>query len=393
MNANVQSDNDFSLSEGGPFHDAMVKMRLQNKQLKLAVLGLCLTWLPLIVICTIEGTLYSNTQLSFLKDVGMQARVLVALPMLIMIKFVIDSKVTAVAKYLAGALMTPEEGQEILNTAFRRAKKMTGSAFTEIILLLIVLGATISFARGGAYAALGSGTTSWMMHTENGRQMLSGAGYWAIFISIPLFQFFLLRWLWRYIVWMLLLFRLSKSKLNLLPTHADGAGGLGVIMLAQRSFNLIFVAGSVVLSGQLIEQLIQNPNSYNSIRSIVIAYIVTCIVFILSPLLFFMGKLFKTKNDGLLRLSHLGASMSRKFESEWINDLSINRRMEQQKGDPSMLYDYSGIYGQLQKLRPVPITLGDIIGLALTLFAPFIPILFIHFSVGELLQKIAGLLV
>jgi len=393
MNANVQSDNDFSLSEGGPFHDAMVKMRLQNKQLKLAVLGLCLTWLPLIVICTIEGTLYSNTQLPFLKDVGMQARVLVALPMLIMIKFVIDNKVTSVAKYLAGALMTPEEGQKILNTAFRRAKKMTSSAFTEIILLLIVLGATISFVRGGAYAALGSGTTSWMMHTENERQMLSGAGYWAIFISIPLFQFFLLRWLWRYIVWMLLLFRLSKSKLNLLPTHADGAGGLGVIMLAQRSFNLIFVAGSVVLSGQLIEQLIQNPNSYNSIRSIVIAYIVTCIVFILSPLLFFMGKLFKTKNDGLLRLSHLGASMSRKFESEWINDLSINRRMEQQKGDPSMLYDYSGIYGQLQKLRPVPITLGDIIGLALTLFAPFIPILFIHFSVGELLQKIAGLLV
>ena len=85
--------------------------------------------------------------------------------------------------------------------------------------------------------------------------------------------------------------------------------------------------------------------------------------------------------------------MSRKFESEWINDLSINRRMEQQKGDPSMLYDYSGIYGQLQKLRPVPITLRDIMSLALTLFAPFIPILFIHFSVGELLQKIAGLLV
>src|SRR3954463_1798628 len=219
MDTTLHSAENFSLSEGGPIHDAMLKMHLQNKQGKLAVVGLCITWLPLIIITAFEGTLYSGTQLPFLQDVAMQARVLVALPMLIMIKITIDSKVIAVTKYLAEALMSPEERQEILTTAFRQAKKLTGSTLAEIILLLIVIGATINFVKGGVFGAIGAHygqIASWMYHTKDGNQTLSIAGYWAIIISIPIFQFLLLRWLWRYFIWMLLLFRISKAKLNLL---------------------------------------------------------------------------------------------------------------------------------------------------------------------------------
>ena len=123
-----------------------------------------------------------------------------------------------------------------------------------------------------------------------------------------------------------------------------------------------------------------------------IAYIVMCIVFILIPLLFF-ETIIKIKNAGLLQLGKLGATLSRKFEREWwVNDFQGEKGTEEQQVDPSMLYDYSGIYDSVQQLRTVPVTPRDIIGMALTLVVPFIPILFIHFSVLELLQKIAGLL-
>jgi hypothetical protein len=283
----------------------------------------------------------------------------------------------------------------ILNTAFRQAKKLTGSALAEIILLLIVIGATINFVKGGVFGSIGahySQTTSWMYYIKDGNQTLSVAGYWAIIISIPIFQFLLLRWLWRYFIWILLLFRLSKAKLNLLPTHADRAGGLAIVMIAQRSFNLIFVAGSIVISGQFIAQIIQDPDSFNAIRVEGIGYIIICIFCILIPLLFFTGKLSKTKNEGLLHLSNLGAELSRKFEREWVNDLSIERRIEEQQVDPSLVFNYAGMYDSVQQLRTIPVTLRDIIGMGITLFMPFIPILFIHFSAWELLQKIAGLL-
>jgi hypothetical protein len=82
MKNNLASEN-FSLSEGGPFHNALVKMRLSDKQGKLVLVILCITWLPLVIITFIEGTLYSGIQLSFLKDVAMQARLLVALALFV----------------------------------------------------------------------------------------------------------------------------------------------------------------------------------------------------------------------------------------------------------------------------------------------------------------------
>ncbi len=392
MDIDNHSSEDFSLSAGGPFNRALQRMRLQNKQGKLTVAGLCITWLPLLILAIFEGTLYAGSQLPFLKDIAMHARLLVALPMLITIELSIDSKAYVVIKYLAEELMSLDERQKFLTTAFRRARKLTGSALTEIILLLIVIGATVSFVGGGVYGALEGGTTSWMTYTGAAGQQMSIAGYWAIFISIPIFQFLILRWLWRYIVWVILLFHLSKAKLKLMPTHADRAGGLGIIMIAQRSFNLIFVAGGISISGRLIEQLLKHPDSFESIKRQGIAYIVISLVFLLVPLLFFMGKLFKTKNDGLLHMSNLGATMSRQFEREWVNDMPVEKKIEKTPVDPSMIFDYSGMYDSLQQLRTIPVTLRDIIGMALMLFVPFIPIPFIHFSVVELLQKIATLL-
>jgi len=168
---------------------------------------------------------------------------------------------------------------------------------------------------------------------------------------------------------------------------------LGIIMLAQRRFNLIFVAGSVVISGQFIAQIMANREAFNAIRGEVVAYIIFCVVLILLPLLFFTSKLVKAKDEGLLHLSSLAATMSGKFEKEWVNDLPIEKKVEEDHVDPSMLYDYNGLYDTLQQLRTVPITVRNIIGMALTLFVPFIPIPLLYFSVPELLQKIVGLLV
>jgi hypothetical protein len=383
----------FSLSAGGPFNDALAKMNLQNTPGKIALAALCVAWLPLVFITAFEGTLFSGTQMPFLKDIAMQSRLLVALPMLIMIKLAIDSKVLEVSKYIAEALLSPEERDLILSTAIRRAKKLTSSALTEIIVLLIVVGLTLSMVKNGVYSALEGETSSWMATTNAGIQALSFSGYWAVFISIPLFQFLGIRWLWRYLVWALLLFRLSRAELNLLATHADRSGGVGIIILAQRNFNMLFVAGSVILSGQLVAELIKYPDTFSSTRSLVIGYIVISLVLVLIPLVFFAGKLVNTKQQGLIKLSKLGAVLSRKFDGEWINNKPIEKIIEEKQVDPSMVFDYSGMYDSLQQLRVVPVTIRDVIGMGIMLFVPFIPIWFVHFSVVELLQKIAGMLV
>ena len=215
MNRNQYSPADFSLSEGGPLYKALLKVNLHNSPGKLAIVVLAVTWLPLGIINAFAGTLYSGAGVTFLKDVAIQARLLVALPILIIIRLIIDDKVIVVLKYLSDDLMDAEERELMMTKAFRRAKILTYSSWTELILLFLVISITTSFVKTGLYSELEVGTRSWMAENKAGYQTLSLAGDWTVFISLPIFQFLFFRWLWRYFVWVILLFRLSRARLNL----------------------------------------------------------------------------------------------------------------------------------------------------------------------------------
>ena len=93
MDISSHSPEVFSLSAGGPFNRALERFHLHNRLGRLAVVVLCITWLPLLVITIIEGTLHAGSQLPFLKDVAMHARLLVVLPILIMINLPVDANV------------------------------------------------------------------------------------------------------------------------------------------------------------------------------------------------------------------------------------------------------------------------------------------------------------
>jgi len=383
---------DFSISTGGPFYNLLKKIGVQDSNRKLAVACLLLTWVPLLIITAIEGTLYAGTELPFLKDAAMQARILIALPLLLLINVPIDFKVNTVLKYLSETLLDQNEQQAFVNSALRRSKRLIGSAITEIIIILFVIITTAGFVQAGVFAGMEGGTTSWLTSALSGNQSLSMAGYWAVCVSIPVFQFLMLRWLWRYIVWTYFIYRFSKSGLDLLPTHADRCGGIGIFILAQKSFALIFLAGSIVISGQFIALLLKHPDQFDSLRSTGIGYIVISVVFLLLPLLFFMGNLIQLKNKGLMQLSDLGVKLSRTFEQDWLSDKSATDFV-QDPVNPSMVYDYNGMYDNLQQIRVLPVNPRDVISVAVLLFVPFIPVPLIHFSVAEMLQRIAGMLI
>jgi hypothetical protein len=258
--------------------------------------------------------------------------------------------------------------------------------------LLIIIAVTINIGKGGLMNEFQGEIDSWKSSLKDGTFVYSFSGNWAGYISVPLFQFIILRWLWRYIIWLYFLHSLSRNRLNLQPTHPDRAGGLGIIIQIQKYFCFLFVALSTVVSGELTAQLINDPQSFPAIRNEGIGYIVICFLLLILPLFFFTGILIKTKHQGLLKLSDLGASMSNKFEKEWINEKSIENKVTESIVSTSTIQDYSTIYRSLQQLQPVPISVKDLSFIMFLLFIPYIPILFVHFSVGELFQKLLGLL-
>ncbi|HQW01818.1 MAG TPA: hypothetical protein PLR30_05040 [Saprospiraceae bacterium] len=382
----------YSFIDGGLFRKVQMKLGVHNHQGILALAGIVFAWLPLVVFTTIHGTLYDGAATPFLQDVAMHARILIALPVLILIRNVIGIKTTAAIKYMSDSLLDSEERHQMVSVTLPKMRRLACSSLTELILILLIVASVFSLTRSGAYGELLGGASTWKFTSESGQSMMTLAGKWAFYISIPFFQFLLLQWIWRYIVWIMLLFRFSRLPLLLLPTHADRAGGLGILILAQRSFSFIFVAGSLVISGQLIVHIMNAPDDILMVQRVGIGYIILCVILLLLPLVFFIDKLVKIKQIGLLHMSKLGTDMSRVFESEWLNDQSLEKRIEDKHVDPSMAYDYASMYDNIQQLRVVPVTLRDIASLVLTIALPFIPILFVYYSAAEVLQKIIGLL-
>jgi hypothetical protein len=80
---------------------------------------------------------------------------------------------------------------------------------------------------------------------------LSYAGWWFGLISVPVYRFLLLRWVWRMFLWASFLWRVSKLNLVLIPTHPDMAAGLGFLSEAQLRFGSIAFACGVVVAGQM----------------------------------------------------------------------------------------------------------------------------------------------
>lgn len=391
-NIDQQMTDPYSIIEGGLFRKVQMKLGVENHQGLLALAGLCFAWVPLVILTTIDGTVYAGVDLPFLNDVAMHARILIALPILILIRNVINIKTTAVIRYIAESLLDDEERQKFLSVKLPKMRKLACSSLTEGVILLIVLASVLSLIQSGAYGGLQGSATSWKFVGLPADNIISLAGKWAAYISVPFFQFILLQWLWRYTVWMMLLLHLSRLPLKLRPTHADRSGGLGIIILAQRSFSYIFVAGSLVISGQLIVFIMNSPDNMLMIQRVVIGYIILCLMLLILPLIFFIGKLVRTKQLGLLHLSELGIDISKTFESDWLNKKPIEERIEKRQVDPSLAYDYSSMYDLLQQLRVVPITTLDVIGIVLSLALPFLPVLFVYYSASEVLSKIIGLL-
>jgi hypothetical protein len=383
----------YLLTESGFINWLLSKLKLDHKRGLLAFIVLCLTWLPLAILSAIEGKLYTGAGLPFIRDIAIHGRILLGIPMLILIKPIVYNRIPRVLKYISDVLIEPEDRDRFFSGALRKAQKSTDALWSEIIILFSVIAFAISPAAELTSFIAEHQSSSWLIDKINGKDVFSMAGNFAQYVSKPVFQFLLVRWLWRYMVWIALLFRISNLKLNLKPTHPDGSGGTSIIFLAQRNFILFFVVCGMVISSVMINLFNDKMVTFEAIKVEIFGYIIFSIVLILFPLLFFTRKLIKTKYEGQLDLSEAGTNLSKRYEDEWVRPMGKEKRIAEETVDPSMQVDYSGVYIFLQGLRILPVRLGDIMIMFISLFIPFIPIFFIQFSIVELLQKLMGLLV
>jgi hypothetical protein len=220
---------DFSPVLGGPLYHLWLGMRAATPTLDLLVRRIAwvalVAWLPLLLLTTYERIAVGHVvPVRFLYDLDAHARFLVAIPLFLLAEVMVHRRLRPlVRRFVDGGIVRPEVLPGF-QAAIDRAIRLRNSMAVELILAVAVFGLGWILWQEN----LSLTTSTWYAVVDPAGRRLTLAGQWYTHVSIPIFQFMSLRWLFRLLVWFFLLWQVSRLDLRLTPTHPDRAGWPGV---------------------------------------------------------------------------------------------------------------------------------------------------------------------
>jgi hypothetical protein len=386
----VEQQHDFSLVLGGPTFQFFRRTHMEGDHGELlrrrVTIITLLVWLPLLLL-SIFTSPNGGARLSFLQDIEVHARFLVALPILIGCELLVQLRIgPVIRRFVERQIVRPQELPRFDN-AIGSAVRLRNSIPIELGLLLVVytLGMWIWSSR------VGLNTSTWYANA-GGRWNLTPAGYWYVFVSIPIVQFILLRWYFRLFVWFRFLWQVSRMDLHLIPTHPDRCAGLSFLGKSSYSFGPILFAQGAMLAGLVASRVLYRGESLSSFKLQIVGFVVFFVLAILGPLLMFTPKMANARRKGLTDYGLLAQRYVESFEQKWVVRNPFTSEELLGAADIQSLADLGNSYALVRDMRPVPFGLDDITRLAAATAAPLVPLLLTIFPAEELLLRIIKVL-
>ncbi|MBU8975242.1 hypothetical protein JI752_003710 [Lysobacter sp. MMG2] len=335
--------------------------------------------LPTIVLAAMDRTLLGGVQVPLLRDYTVWARFVLAMPLLILAVPVADERLWRAMHHLQG-LVTPED-QPRFEAVLARVRRWRDSVIPELLLFVLAVAGAVTVAALDVFDHV----SSW--RHGNGHA-LSPAGLWLHWVGMPLFRFLCLLWMWRFLLWLSLLWRLSRLHLTLYVAHPDGHGGLGILGFAQAAFLVMPLVGSLLLCGSLAVEIAYLGVTLMSLRYVLLGYVVIALTVMIAPLLLFVPKLAALKRAGLMDYGVIGTDCAEQFDTTWAGRARGEARPILHAGDPSALADFTAVYSTVDTLVVVPIQRYVLIAFVAASAAPLLPLVLLVMPVDEVLDKL-----
>jgi hypothetical protein len=318
----------------------------------------------------------------------MHIRFLVALPVLIAAELIVHRRIRPVVQQFVARRIIIAEEMPKFHAAINSAMRVRNSMFVELASIVLVYTAGHWVWRNGIAAE----QASWFARPDGTSLNLTYAGYWLAFVSVPIFQFILLRWYLRLLTWFWLLWRISKLNLRLTPTHPDRAGGLGFLGDCAHAFAPILFAQGALLSGVIASRILYEGQMLVAFKAEAAGFVVVFVLFILGPLTVFSGRLAQTKRKGLREYGMLASRYVQGFDDKWIHGGASATEDLLGSGDIQSLADLGNSIATVRGMRLVPFGLNAVITLAVVSVAPLLPLTLTIFSAEEVLLKVIQIL-
>jgi hypothetical protein len=382
-----QDPEDFSLVLGGPLFQLLRRARLSDDALSLQrrriVVIALVAWLPLLLLSAIDGQLLGGgAAVPFLLDVEVQVKFLLVVPLLVAAELVVHQRMRPLGK-------VPQGAEAQLDAAIASAYRLRNSVVAEVLLIAFVYLVGIMFVWRH-YMALD--TSTWYATAAADGSRLTPAGMWYGFVSLPFFQFLLLRWYFRLFIWTRLLWQVSRIDLQLVPTHPDRAGGLAFVSTMVHAFVPLLMAHGALFAGNLANRIFHLGATLPQYRLEILLLVLVLLLLILGPLAVFAPKLARAKRTGLREYGTLAQGYVREFDTKWLRGGAPADETLMGSGDIQSLADLGNSFEVLRSMRVIPVTRDAILQLTVATLAPIAPLVLTIMPLEDLLRKLFGML-
>ncbi|BCT93209.1 hypothetical protein LYSHEL_22320 [Lysobacter helvus] len=384
---------DLSLMRGGPVFRVLHAMGLVRPDLEtptLIAIALVVVALgPPAVMAWSAGTLLpgGGAPIPLAGDYLVIGRFLFAVPALVLAASPCDRLLRAALRQVGRGGIVLDEQRAAYDGLLARAGRLRDSWVPELVCAVLA----IAPALVGA-VALGDlwHLRTWMLATDG---TLTPAGAWYHAVSLSIFRFVGLIWLWRYLLWSWLLWRLARIGLRVQPTHPDGAGGLAFFANAQSRFAVMAFACGCIVAGNSLNHVVYQHVTLSSLQYLLGGWIVAATLLLVLPLGSLCGTLLRAKRHALFKYAAIGQRASLEFDLRWKKGTSDGAESLLDSPNPSALADFNAVFDSIRRMRLVPVSRNVLVALALSAALPLLPVVFVAVSFDEVVKRLLSIIV
>lgn len=347
-----------------------------------AVFYALVTFLPIALWAALRGRVIEGSlDEPLFEHFGVHVRCLVAIPLLILAEGVAHSVTRTVLPQFVRAGIVEDE--RAFRGVLEGVARLRDSTLPWVAIAGLVIGWTLLAPQSHRPHDL-----LWALDDPS-RGSMGFGGWWYVYVARPVYVTLVLGWLWRVVLLFVLLVRLAKLDLQLVPTHPDRLAGLGFLCSLPKAFSLVVLALSAVISASWMHDVLYHGASLESLQFEAAGFLVLMLAIFLGPLLLYVPLLGRTKRRALLDYAALVGAHGRAVHARWI-ERKPAARDEDLLAAPEIgpVADTLAIYEAVQRMQTVPLTKASALAIVVPAVVPMLLVVLSKVPVKTLLLSV-----
>jgi hypothetical protein len=380
--------NDF-LFEGGPYNRLLHRLGIGGKRNRDVVIragvGVIVCWLPLAVLSWLNGSFWTgDAATSFISNMDVQTRLLVTMPIFIIAEKMIGSSLTLTLGQFIRSGVVDRDDKDRFEAIIIQRTAFLNSRWTDIVIIVLCYAQVLfMYFYERDYTSL----LSWQLEGNGAAAALSAAGLWSILVSRPLLLFLFYRWIMRIVVWGIILFRVSRLRLNLFPANPDQVGGLWFLGYSIRHFSPVAFAVSAAVAGSMADFILIEGAHVQELRIPALLYLIFITLLFALPLVAFSGKMVDARVQFIHEVNSYTNGVLREIKQVISPNYQRVTGEVLERHSFSTAHDLTLLMNRALQMRFLPFTLKDLLPLLITAALPFVGVMLLEVPFMEVVNR------